>query len=74
MGIFLYKDIIMFNKILVANRGEIAFRILRACKDLNIKTVGIYSEADKSSLPLKYFDEIFLLFSGNLISVQSLPN
>ena len=62
----LCKDINMFKKILIANRGEIAFRVLRACKDLNIKTVGIYSEVDKSSLPLKYFDEIFSFNSSEL--------
>ena len=37
------------NKILVANRGEIAVRIIRACKEMNIKTVAVYSEADKDA-------------------------
>ena len=37
------------NKILIANRGEIAVRIIRACKEMNIKTVAVYSEADKDS-------------------------
>ncbi len=47
----------MFNKILIANRGEIAVRIIRACKELNIKTVAIYSLADKDALHVKIADE-----------------
>ncbi len=47
----------MFRKILIANRGEIALRIIRACKEMGIKTVAVYSTADKDSLHVKYADE-----------------
>jgi acetyl-CoA carboxylase biotin carboxylase subunit len=47
----------MFKKILIANRGEIALRIIWACKELGIKTVAIYSEADRDSLHVKFADE-----------------
>jgi len=51
----------MFKKILIANRGEIALRIIRACKELDIKSVAVYSEADTQSLHLKLADEQVLI-------------
>lgn len=62
----------MFHKILIANRGEIALRIIRSCKELGIKTVAIYSKADESSLHVRFADERVCV--GPADSAQSYRN
>jgi acetyl-CoA carboxylase biotin carboxylase subunit len=65
----------MFKKVLIANRGEIACRIIRACKELGIKTVAIYSEADRESLHVKMADESVCVGPGpNSESYLNMPN
>ncbi|MBN3040649.1 MAG: acetyl-CoA carboxylase biotin carboxylase subunit, partial [Candidatus Omnitrophica bacterium] len=62
----------MISKILVANRGEIAIRIIRACKELGIKTVAVYSQADRNSLHVEFADEAICI--GKSLSSDSYLN
>ena len=63
-----------FSRILIANRGEIALRIIRACKELDIETVAVYSEADKNSMHLEYADETICVGPGpSLQSYLDIP-
>ncbi len=65
----------MFKKILIANRGEIALRIIRACRELGIKTVAIYSDADVNSLHVRYADEqVCVGPADSALSYRNIPN
>ena len=65
----------LFKKILIANRGEIALRIIRTCKEMGIKTVAVYSLADKDSLPVRFADEAVCIGpSPSTESYLKIPN
>ena len=65
----------MFKKILIANRGEIALRVIRTCKEMGIKTVAVYSKADKESLPVSFADEAVCIGpASSAQSYLSIPN
>ncbi|MBO7096347.1 MAG: acetyl-CoA carboxylase biotin carboxylase subunit, partial [Lachnospiraceae bacterium] len=51
----------MFSRILIANRGEVAVRVIRACKEMGIETVAVYSEVDKDALHVNMADESYCI-------------
>ncbi len=65
----------MFKKILIANRGEIALRVIRTCKEMGVQTVAVYSTADKDSLHVKFADEAVCIGPpSSTLSYLSMPN
>jgi len=65
----------MFKKILIANRGEIALRIIRTCKEMGVATVAVYSKVDEDSLHVKFADEAVCIGPApSHLSYLSIPN
>src|SRR5699024_874677 len=67
-----WGDTVGINKVLIANRGEIAVRIIRACKELGIETVAVYSDADKNSLHVQLADDSINI--GSPLPIKSYLN